>query len=202
VKKQESDKIMINRPAAKATLAVVAFCTVFAANGMAQCGVSISRAAVAMPDALSAPQPALSQSAQEGTAASAAKPKDLNDSFSIVGLWNVNFVSGGVSVDQGFDLWNSDGTEILNDTPPPATGNVCLGVWTKTGPISYKLKHPSWTFDAGGNLNGTAVIRETITHGAGADSFQCPFTVDVFDLNGKNLMHLEGTITGIRITTD
>jgi len=184
------------------TLAVVALCTVFAANGMAQCGVSMnSRIPVVMPEAVSRPQTP-SQDVQKGAAADAEKPRAANDAFTIVGLWNVNFISGGQSVDQGFDQWNSDGTEILNDTPPPATGNVCLGVWTKTGPSTYKLKHPSWTFDAAGNLNGTAVIRETITLGAGADSFQGPFTVDVFDLTGKNLMHLEGTITGLRITTD
>ena len=182
--------------------AVVALCTLFAPLGKSQCGVSMNaRIPVAVPDAVVGGPQAPSAVPQERST-EAWKPKAENDSFSIVGLWNVNFVSGGVSVDQGFDQWNSDGTEILNDTPPPATGNVCLGVWTKTGPATYKLKHPSWTFDAAGNLNGTAVIRETITLGAGADSFQGPFTVDVFDLTGKNLMHLEGTITGLRITTD
>lgn len=46
---------------------------------------------------------------------------------SIVGLWMTTFTSGGQVVDSGFDQWNADGTEILNDTPPPATGNVFLG---------------------------------------------------------------------------
>ena len=187
----------------KTTLAVVAFCTVFTIDGKAQCGVPIPRLPVAMPEGIAARQtPNATQAPAAREAAESAKPRAANDSFSIVGLWNVNFVSGGVSVDQGFDQWNSDGTEILNDTPPPATGNICLGVWTKTGPTTFKLKHPSWTFDNSGNLNGTAVIRETITLGPGADSFQGPFTVDVFDLNGKNLMHLDGTITGTRINVD
>ena len=183
--------------------AVVALCAVLTPTGNAQCGVPNSRLSVAVPESVIGRSHAPAVVPQEQSEqAQAQKPKDLNDAFTVVGLWNVNFVSGGVTVDQGFDLWNSDGTEILNDTPPPSTGNICLGVWTKTGPSTYQLKHPSWTFDAAGNLNGTAVIRENITLGAGADSFQGPFTIDVYDLNGKNLMHFDGTITGIRIKVD
>ena len=43
---------------------------------------------------------------------------------SIVGLWNISFLIGGQIVDQGFDVWHADGTELLNDNPPPASGNV------------------------------------------------------------------------------
>ena len=66
---------------------------------------------------------------------------------SIVGLWNATFTSGGQTVDVAFDAWHDDGTEILNDYTNPIEGNVCLGVYEQTGPHSYKLKHPSWSFD-------------------------------------------------------
>src|ERR1700761_2066919 len=33
---------------------------------------------------------------------------------SIVGMWNVKFISKGKMVDFGYSVWNSDGTEILN----------------------------------------------------------------------------------------
>ncbi len=52
--------------------------------------------------------------------------------------------------DEGFDLWNADGTEILNDSTSSLAGNVCLGVWARTGEISYTLKHPSWVYDEAG----------------------------------------------------
>jgi hypothetical protein len=120
---------------------------------------------------------------------------------SIVGLWHIKFYSGGNLVDEGFDAWQADGTEILNDTPAPSTGNVCLGVWEKKGQTIH-LKHPSWTFDNNGVLNGTAVIKETVQLLPGGNNFGGTFTIDVFDLNGKLQLHIDGTVTASRITPD
>ena len=94
----------------------------------------------------------------------------------IVGLWDIKFYSGGQVVDEGFDAWHNDGTEILNDTPPPVTGNVCLGVWTQTGRSSFKLKHPSWIYDPTTNtqLAGQAIIRENVTVSRDGNSFPAP----------------------------
>jgi hypothetical protein len=64
------------------------------------------------------------------------------------------------------------------------------------------LKHPSWTFDAAGNLNGTAIIRETVTVQPDGNTFKGTFTVDVLDLRGTNLQHIAGTLSGTRITID
>jgi hypothetical protein len=120
----------------------------------------------------------------------------------IVGLWKVVFNSGGTVVDQAFDAWHADGTETLVDTPPPSSGNVCIGVWAETGILTYKLNHPSWTFDEKGNLTGTATIKETISLDANGNTFIGAFSVDVADLNGKVLQHLTGTVSGQRITVD
>src|ERR1700730_2855801 len=51
---------------------------------------------------------------QSNTASSSAE--NTQEEVSIVGLWHVLFVSGGQPFDEGFDIWHSDGTEILNDT--------------------------------------------------------------------------------------
>ena len=118
---------------------------------------------------------------------------------SIVGLWKIAFSSGGQVVDQGFDLWTSDGTEILNDTTPPAEGNVCLGVWEKVGPRTFQLYHPSWTFDANGNLTGTAIIREVVTLDRKGQSFSGTSTIDFIDLDNNNVGHLDGQVQATRI---
>src|SRR5262245_23536045 len=73
---------------------------------------------------------------------------------SIVGLWHITFLVGhGPDVfDEGFEQWHSDGTEITIDVAvPPAAGNICLGVWEKTGPRSVKLHHVGWNWDASVN---------------------------------------------------
>ena len=105
-------------------------------------------------------------------------------------------------VDQGFDQWQLGGTEVLNDTPPPATGNVCLGVWTQLSPHVFKLKHPSWTFDNSGNLTGSAIISEQVTIDALGNNYQGPYSYDIYDLNGNRLQHFTGTIAAKRITVD
>jgi hypothetical protein len=105
-------------------------------------------------------------------------------------------------VDQAFDVWHSDGTEILNDYTDPIEGNVCLGVWTQTGPETYQLKHPSWTFDINGNLTGTAYILETITVGSGGNEYGGPYTINFFDLSGNPVGTYPGTIKAYRITAD
>ncbi len=181
------------------SMAAIACCTVLAGVSRADCGSSmaIQRFAVANePEPTSAPDEAGLLNSRQ-----IAPQNDDSRNGSIVGLWKATFTSGGQVVDQGFDLWTSDGTEILNDTPAPATGNVCLGVWVRSG-ATFKLKHPSWTFDAAGNLNGTAVIREQVMLDRDGNSYRGSFTVDVFDLAGKKLFHLAGAIVAQRITVD
>jgi hypothetical protein len=187
--------------------AAMLLCAVFTVGAKADCGfpgnpfARNSRLSAAWPE-LSSQQASPTTPVPDDTSAAAQQQPQEAAEPSMVGLWNVTFVAGGQVVDQGFDQWNSGGTEILNDTPPPSTGNVCLGVWAKTGPNTYKLKHPSWTFDPAGNLTGTAIIREQVTLDARGKTFKGPVTVDVFDLNGNLLFHLDAVVTGQRITVD
>lgn len=121
---------------------------------------------------------------------------------SIVGLWKVTVYSGGQIVDVGFDAWHSDGTEILNDYTDPVEGNVCLGVWKQIGPRTYKLKHPSWFFDATGTLLGTVVIHETVSLSADGNSYTGSYTYDIYDVSGAFVEELAGRLSASRITPD
>ncbi|HYL37022.1 MAG TPA: hypothetical protein VEV17_13995 [Bryobacteraceae bacterium] len=133
------------------------------------------------------------------------KPLDQSDG-SIVGLWDVTFMSGGQVYDEGFDQYHSDGTEIMNDIPPPASGNVCLGVWARTGGHSYKLRHPFWIFDnAGINLIGRGVLLEQITLDVSGDSYAGTFIFEFRDLSGNpipSMPDVSGSMTASRITAD
>jgi hypothetical protein len=105
--------------------------------------------------------------------------------------------------DEGFDQWHSDGTEMRNDNGvPPSLGNVCLGVFKKTGHRTYQLRHPAWNWDASGNLTGTLIIRETITLDAGGTSYHGSFTFDFYDLSGDLITGVASTVPAQRITTD
>lgn len=118
---------------------------------------------------------------------------------SIVGLWQVNYLVGGQVVDAGFEAWHEDGTEILVDTAAPATDNVCIGTYVQTGPLTFRLTHPSWTFDMDGNLTGTAMIRNTVTLDLAGNKFTGTFSVDIFDINGTHVDRLEGQLAATRI---
>jgi len=189
--------------ATKLAAAVAALCLGLAGRAQADCGIAANQFSVLPRLAVAAMPEGMSAARETEVAASEAAPRE--DGFfetPIVGLWKSTLTSGGQVVDQGFDQWNSDGTEILNDNPPPQTGNVCLGVFVRSGPATYKLKHPSWTYDNNGNLTGTAIIREQVTVQAGGNTYKGTFTVDVFDLNGHHLAQFTGTISAQRITVD
>jgi len=178
-------------------LALAGLGMTFAATAKADCGTPANRLSSSAAESV-APRATLS----EERAGTPDATTSLSYGASIVGLWMSTFTSGGVVVDTGFDQWNSDGNEILNDDPAPATGNVCLGVYVQTGPATYKLKHPSWTFDNYGIVNGTAIIREQVTVAPGGNKYQGTYTLDLYDTNNNHFAHYSGTISAQRITVD
>jgi hypothetical protein len=183
----------------KLAIALVGLCALFAANGRADCGVSGSRYSRAARLGISSTE---MQALKAHALPQRPAPKDTQGPPSITGLWLITFTSDGQVVDEGFDAWHSDGIEVLNDTPPPASGNVCLGTWTQTAPLSFQLTHPSWTFDDAGNLSGIAVIAEKVALDPGGNSFAGTFTVDVYDLTDNNILHLDGQISADRVTVN
>jgi hypothetical protein len=141
-----------------------------------------------------------------------------SDDVSIVGFWKVTFTAkgntegppDGTPIDSGFVQWHSDGTEIMNSGRPPQNGNICLGVWERTGRSRYKLNH-----FANGNVidptNPTAIgppggptqIVEDIILSRDGNHYTGMFTLDAYDTpaNGNKLLaHIIGVITATRIT--
>ena len=174
------------------------------------CGAVLSAPAFACGDNLtptlglgfSGPQAFQMQTPAQETFTSSKQDHDA----SIVGFWHVLFVSGGQVFDEGNDQWHSDLTEILNDTAPPQPANgtctVCLGVYKKTGPGTYKSKHPFWSFDATGTLVGTGVILEALTVHQGGNHYTGSFEWITYDRNGNITSDTKGEVKADRITGD
>lgn len=181
-------------------IAVLACFTAFSANAKASCGAF---ADTRQETTLSAFSPFQTQ---EQAQSSIPDRRDDDGDASIVGLWNATFYAGGQIFDQGIDQWHSDGTEILNDiaAPQPANGSgtVCVGVFKKTGPRTFKLRHPFFSFDANGNLAAIGVILEDLTVAASGATYSGTFSYKAYDLAGKQIVNTEGTILAQRITAD
>jgi hypothetical protein len=127
----------------------------------------------------------------------------------IVGLWKVKLLSegnpgtpDGTVIDNGFAEWHSDGTELMNSSKAPATGNFCMGVWEKTGRARYQLNHFALNYDSSGTFIGPVQIQESIALDKKAQTFSGTFTVDQFDPAGNSLAHLAGDVTGTRVTVN
>jgi hypothetical protein len=128
-----------------------------------------------------------------------AQPQSDPLNPSIIGLWQVMDLENGQPVDLSFEAWHSDGTEILIDQSAPATGNVCIGTWQQTGSLTFKLTHPALNFDMNGNFIGTVMINEVVTLDRSGNKYSGTYTVDIFDVNGSPVDHLDGQLVGIRI---
>jgi hypothetical protein len=173
--------------------AAVLVCSAVPASACTVSAGAKPQVAAPLPTGLSAMGPAMESEAISND----SKGK----SHSFVGLWDSKVISGGQVIDEGFDAFHSDGTEILVDQSNPITDNVCLGVWEQTSPETIKLKHPSWYFDLNGNLLGTVIIYETLTIDADGDSFHGTSSEDVYDTKGNKIAHYGGfQIKAKRIT--
>ncbi len=195
------------RPMPKAamivSLATLLLGVILVPQAAAQCASSLwNKTAVIVPQAWQGEAPVRSGSFQL-----ASEREGVNDR--IVGFWKVKFVSQGTSgipdgavIDNGFAQWHSDGTEIMNSSRVPATGNFCLGVFEKSGPSSYDLNHYALSFDPAGNFVGPARIQEHVSLNRKADQYEGTFTIDQYDPSGNLLAHITGQVTATRISVD
>jgi hypothetical protein len=125
----------------------------------------------------------------------------------IVGMWEIELVAKnipntppeGIVIDHVYTQWHSDGTEIMNSSRPPATGNFCLGVWRKSGPATYSLTHRVLSFNPDGTPEGPGSLHEVIVLERSGNTFSGTFTFDQFDTLGNLKVHLEGVVRGTRI---
>jgi len=108
----------------------------------------------------------------------------------ITGFWKIQLaLPDGTVIDQGYATWHADGTEIINSSRPPISGNFCMGVWKRTGRSTYKLNHLRW--------GGTPVERSHWSHqpkgrgrpGPQPQQLRGTFTVDQYDVNGNVIGH-------------
>ena len=145
---------------------------------------------------------------------------DAPSGADVVGLWHVVFTQnanfGGGLFDDSYAEWHGDGTEIMNSgVHSPAYGNFCMGVWTKTGPSTYTLKHVAldYSMQPVGSTTPSVIviIREEVTVDRTGNHFTGSFTADIYAPYSSALpatpgAHIArvgaGTVTGDRITAD
>src|SRR5262245_29582675 len=122
----------------------------------------------------------------------------------IVGFWRVDFTAAGADApfDSALVQWHSDGTEIMNSSRDPRTQSYCMGVWKRTGPFTYTLKHLAMSWDGAGNPVGPAVLLEDVVlsnHGA---TFTGTFTITQYEMDGTTVVPptpITGSLAGTRI---
>jgi hypothetical protein len=135
---------------------------------------------------------------------------------SIVGMWKFTVTAqgntgpgappDGVPLDIGFTQWHSDGTEIINSGRPPQDGNICLGVWEKTGKSKYRFNHFATGYDTAnaptgiGNPTGPTHIVGDVMVSRDGKHYAGTFTLDAYDTSNTLIAHLVGVITATRIT--
>jgi hypothetical protein len=143
---------------------------------------------------------------------------DDENSPSIVGMWHVVFtahsVNGeaipdpGMMIDNSIVVLHSDGTEVMNSSRPAQDGNFCLGIWKRTGKLSYFLNHIPWQGNdpSGGpggigNPAGGAQILEQITLSPDGNQYSGTFTETAYDPAGNIEVSFTGTLSATRVTT-
>ena len=128
--------------------------------------------------------------------------KDNDEHASIVGLWHVQFIVGGQTIQEAYQIWNAGGTEVHNPNVDPRGGTVCLGAWKKIGRRTYKLAHRVWSYDINGNFLGTLHLSETLRLGNHGNTHSGSFTLDIYDPSGTFQGEVTGSVTGERISVE
>jgi hypothetical protein len=140
------------------------------------------------------------QSARDFPVQSSAQDDQSEGSPSIVGLWHVSYLLDGQPFYVALDMWHSDGTEFENSYSTPVAGNICMGVWKKTGVRTVQLTHIGWNFDLAGNPAGYFTLTEFETLSAKGDSYTGTFVYNIYDDSGKLQQTFGGTQSATRIT--
>jgi hypothetical protein len=135
----------------------------------------------------------------------------------IVGLWAFKYISkgnyatlgikDGVILDGGNTLWYADGNEnTVSGVRAPETGDVCLGIWKRTGEWTYELNHIGLSWDPVKGLpGGPAFIKQSVTLAKDLKSYTGYFSIRQLDPDGKTLSTpapIVGTIVATRVNID
>ncbi len=133
------------------------------------------------------------------------RPDSSHRNTGIVGMWIAKFLVGDTAqvYDQAIIIFYADGNETENDVAvPPATQNVCYGVWERTGKGTFKVRHLGWVFDATGKFAGTVELAITISLIDDGAAFRGRYVLEEYDLAGDAIPadHAEGDLTATRYT--
>jgi hypothetical protein len=157
------------------------------------------------------------QSWDFGSARPASLVLTSDNADPVVGMWHVTFTArgnesgppDGTPIDNAMVVWHSDGTEIMNSDRPAQDGNFCLGVWEKTGRLTYKLNHMPWagndTTNAPsgiGNPSGAVQILEEVMSSPDGKHYAGTFTLDAYDTSGNPVAHIVGLVAATRVTVN
>src|SRR5207247_2707014 len=115
----------------------------------------------------------------------------------------------GTPIDNSLVVWHSDHTEIMASSRPAQDGDICMGIWEKTGKSKYKLNHLAWfsndTANAPsgiGNPTGPARLLEDVTLSADGRQYAGTYATYAYDTSGNLVVHVVGVIAATRITLD
>jgi hypothetical protein len=122
-----------------------------------------------------------------------------------VGTWIADWFVGSTTqiYDRVIMVFHADGNETENDIAvPPATGNVCYGVWEQTDQDTFKMRHLGWVFDLNGVFMGTVEVVASASLTDHGSRFQGKYVVEQYDLAGNIIPsdHAEGDIKATRYT--
>jgi len=129
---------------------------------------------------------------------------------SIVGVWK--FQLGGFLKDFGTQAFHAGGTETMFSAGvDPATGDVCQGVWRKTGHSTYTLNHIAMAWTAPGAEYGVLIhIHMVLRLAPSGNAFTGSYTVslnsatpsDPFDESAGAFASGSGNVTATRLLPD
>ncbi len=113
----------------------------------------------------------------------------------------------GAIIDGGITTWYADGNEsTLSGVRAPDTGDVCLGVWKRTGEWTYELNHLGLSWGpVKKEYGGPAFIKQHVTLAEDKKSYSGTFTIDQLNPDGKTPSLpalIKGTIVATRVTID
>jgi len=177
----------VTRIAAYAVLAIGLSASAVAACGDSLAGMASGKAIVNSP-------------LSKQLAAEAAKSNNFYPS--IVGLWHVEFVVEGQTIQEAFQNWNLGGTEVHNPNVDPRTGNVCLGTWIPIRGGGFMLAHRVWNYDNTGDFLGTIHLSETVYLSNHGNTQTGSFKLDFYDPSGNFENEVAGDVTGQRIQVE
>lgn len=79
---------------------------------------------------------------------------------------------------------------------------ICLREWITTGARTYRLNHFGISCDSTGHKPGRPRIQQWLTLDHKGMAASGTFSVDQYDESGNLLAHIEGKVTGTRVTMD